>query len=202
MPGRGGDSREGGCRALSRFIIRTITLGASLGLDEPELPDRRSSRLRLSPVTLPPRRLIATGLAASAFPLPALNQSAARPVFIHGVQSGDVDTESGMIWTRIDRPSRVTIDYSTTESFSPIRFASSPLDALPSSDFAVKCALEDLPADQDIFYRFTAADLDDINRVSEPIVGRFRTAPFASAPSASSGPATPPARVGASTMSA
>jgi hypothetical protein len=29
-----------------------------------------------------------------------------RPVFTHGVQSGDVDTPVGVIWTRTDRPSR------------------------------------------------------------------------------------------------
>ena len=108
--------------------------------------------------------------------MPAFSQAAARPVFTHGVQSGDVDTASGMIWTRVDRPSRVMMDYATTESFADaVRLA--PLNALPESDFAVKRLLEGLPADQEIFYRMVAADLADINLVSEPIVGRFRTAP-------------------------
>ena len=52
-----------------------------------------------------------------------------------------------------------------------------PLDALPESDFAVKRLLTDLASDQDIFYRMIACDLSDVNAVSEPIVGRFRTAP-------------------------
>ncbi len=38
----------------------------------------------------------------------------------------------------------------------------------------MKRLLADLPSGQVVFYRFTAQDLDD---VSEPLVGRFRTAP-------------------------
>ena len=70
--------------------------------------------------TLSRRRFVATGtagLVASGLGLPAFSQAAARPVFTHGVQSGDVDVASGMIWTRVDRPSRVMMEYATTESF-------------------------------------------------------------------------------------
>ena len=81
-----------------------------------------------------------------------------------------------MIWTRVDRPARVMMEFATTESFAdPVRLA--PLNALPDSDLAVKRLLEGLPSDQEIFYRMVAADLADINLVSEPIIGRFRTAP-------------------------
>src|SRR3954454_10289290 len=52
-----------------------------------------------------------------------------------------------------------------------------PINALPETDFAVKRLLVDLPSDQDIFYRVSFADLNDIKAVSEPVVGRFRTAP-------------------------
>lgn len=119
----------------------------------------------------------AAGLAAgSGLALPFYARAADRPVFTHGVQSGDVDLNSGMIWTRVDRPSRIMMEYSTTESFAnPVRLTA--LNALPDSDYAVKRLLADLPADQEIFYRFTAADLSHINSVSEPITGRFRTAP-------------------------
>ena len=122
----------------------------------------------------------ATGLvAASGLALPHYARGATRPVFTHGVQSGDVDASSGMVWTRVDRPSRIMMEYSTTESFAnPVRLPA--LNAVPGSDYAVKRLLTDLPADQDIFYRMTAADLSNINEVSEPIVGRFRTAPTSS----------------------
>ncbi|MCF1484232.1 alkaline phosphatase [Agrobacterium vitis] len=119
----------------------------------------------------------AAGLAAgSGLALPFYARAADRPVFTHGVQSGDVDLNSGMIWTRVDRPSRIMMEYSTTESFAnPVRLPA--LNALPDSDYAVKRLLADLPSDQEIFYRFTAADLSHINSVSETITGRFRTAP-------------------------
>jgi len=121
---------------------------------------------------------VATGLVAttSGLSLPFYARAANAPVFTHGVQSGDVDSVSGMIWSRVDRPSRVMMEVATTESFKDaVRLA--PLDALPESDFAIKRLVENLPSDQEIFYRFTAADLSDINIVSQPVIGRFRTAP-------------------------
>ncbi|SFL69519.1 alkaline phosphatase D family protein [Shimia aestuarii] len=123
------------------------------------------------------RALLAGGTAfAATLALPSLSRAASRPVFTHGVQSGDADAASGMIWTRTDRPARVMMEVSTTESFSNARTLP-PTNALPESDLAVKRLADDLPADQDIFYRFVAADLNDVNAVSEPIVGQFRTAP-------------------------
>lgn len=125
------------------------------------------------------RRLLHAGTAfTGALALPSLSYAARRPVFTHGVQSGDVDTRSGMVWTRTDRPARLRLEVSTTESFQSSR-AVSDINALPDSDFAVKHLLPDLPPDQDIFFRFTASDLYDPNAISEPLVGRFRTAPTA-----------------------
>ncbi len=119
----------------------------------------------------------AAGLVAgSGLAMPFYSRAASRPVFTHGVQSGDVDAVSGMIWTRTDRPSRVLFEVATSESFKNARKLAT-LDALPESDFAVKRLIEGLPSDQDIFYRMTAQDLSDVNAVSEPIIGRFRTAP-------------------------
>ncbi|EKF41827.1 alkaline phosphatase [Nitratireductor indicus C115] len=127
--------------------------------------------------------LIGTGVTAlaSAFgglAMPAISRAGARPLFTHGVQSGDVDTTTGMIWTRTDRPARVQFEISNTESFKDATRLTS-MDVLPDSDFTVKRLLENLTPDQDIFYRMTAVDLDDVSASSEPIVGRFRTAPSA-----------------------
>ncbi len=123
------------------------------------------------------RAVLAGGTAfAASLAMPALSRAGARPVFTHGVQSGDVDAASGMIWTRTDRPARICMEVATTESFADARTLA-PMDALPETDLAIKRLVEGLPADQDVFYRFTAADLSDINATSEPITGRFRTAP-------------------------
>ena len=127
------------------------------------------------------RRRFLAGAAGAAFaahlPLPAFSQAAARPVFTHGVQSGDVDTELGH---DLDpgRPPRAGVGRGRHDRElrrpGPARRRST---ALPESDLAVKRLLEGLPSDQEIFYRMVAADLADVNLVSEPIVGRFRTAP-------------------------
>ena len=128
----------------------------------------------------PTRRTFLTSSTAFAASLamPSLSRAASRPVFTHGVQSGDVDTASGMIWTRTDRPARVTMEVSTTENFADARRLA-PMDAIPASDMAIKRLAADLPSDQDIFYRFVAADLSETTVTSDPIVGRFRTAPSA-----------------------
>ncbi|MEP3334318.1 alkaline phosphatase D family protein [Sedimentitalea sp.] len=125
------------------------------------------------------RAVLAGGTAfAASLAMPAISRASSRPIFTHGVQSGDVDVSGGMIWTRTDRPARVMMEVSTTESFADTRHLA-PIDAVPSRDLAVKRLVEGLPSDQDIFYRFVAADLQDVNSVSEPIIGRFRTAPAA-----------------------
>ncbi|WP_377294327.1 alkaline phosphatase D family protein [Rhizobium sp. SG2393] len=118
------------------------------------------------------------GLAAtSALSAPFYARNAQRPAFSLGVQSGDVDGGSTMVWTRTDRPARVSVELSTTESFAdPIRLA--PKDALPRSDHAVKWLAEGLLPDQDYFYRFRAHDIADVNLVSEAATGQFRTAPL------------------------
>lgn len=82
-----------------------------------------------------------------------------------------------MVWTRVDRSAEITVEYATTESFTnPLR--GPMLKAGRETDFAVKHLLKDLLPDQDIFYRLTASDPYSSYLVSEPIVGRFRTAPL------------------------
>lgn len=123
------------------------------------------------------RSLLATGTAAAGMlAMPAILRAGTAPAFTHGVQSGDAHAAGGMVWTRVDRPSRVLLEVSTTESFADARRVA-VLNALPESDLAVKCAIDGIAADQEVFYRFTPADLSDINAVGQPITGRFRTAP-------------------------
>ncbi len=128
-------------------------------------------------MTLSRRRFLASGTAmTAALATPSILRAQSAPVFEHGVQSGDVRTGSGMIWTRTDRPAKVMMEVSTTEDFANARRLP-PMDALPQSDFAVKRLVDGLPSDQDIFYRFTAQDLSDVNAISDPVTGHFRTAP-------------------------
>jgi alkaline phosphatase D len=119
----------------------------------------------------------AAGLATlSNSVFPNLSRAASRPVITHGLQSGDVSTNSGVVWARVDRPARVFFDLATSDSFKTVH-RSVFVDALPESDFTVKALVEDLPSGQDIFYRVRPQDLVDVNGTGEPMVGRFRTAP-------------------------
>lgn len=113
---------------------------------------------------------------ASGVAMPFISRASSRPQFTHGLQSGDVDANSGMVWARADRPSLVHMEISTTESFGD-SIKLPPLAALPESDLAVKRLLTELPAGQRIFYRVTLQDLSDVNGMSAPLTGSFPTAP-------------------------
>src|SRR5262245_28084190 len=123
------------------------------------------------------RRFLTTLASASAATIasPAFSLSSRRPVVTHGVQSGDVSLDSGMVWARADRPARMLIEAATTDRFENILHAAL-VDALPEADFTAKALIEDLPSGQDIFYRLRFQDLWSPQAVSEPVVGRFRTA--------------------------
>ncbi|MEJ2625964.1 MAG: alkaline phosphatase D family protein [Pseudolabrys sp.] len=114
--------------------------------------------------------------AAGGIASPFVSLANARPLVSHGLQSGDVSVDSGMIWARADRPSRMLVEVATTESFKNARNVGY-VDALPASDFTAKMLVDGLPASQDIFYRVRFADLASPTVVGEPQVGRFRTAP-------------------------
>src|SRR6476661_4431975 len=107
------------------------------------------------------RKFLASTAATGAgiIAMPYLSRAADRPVITHGVQSGDVGADGGVVWARADRPSQMMVEVATTESFGNARTLP-PIAALPESDFTAKMLLENLPSGQDIFYRI-----------------RFRTAP-------------------------
>lgn len=74
------------------------------------------------------RRFVASAAGgATALMMPSLSFASARPAITHGLQSGDVTSSSGMIWARADRPARMMVDWSTTESFD-MTHAVQPLD--------------------------------------------------------------------------
>jgi alkaline phosphatase D len=116
--------------------------------------------------------MIATGSVAK----PYLSRAGSRPGITHGIQSGDVSIDSGVVWARADRAARMLVETSTTESFKTIRSAVF-VDAMPETDFTAKALLEGLPAGQDIFYRISFQDHSSPTIVGAPQVGHFRTAP-------------------------
>jgi alkaline phosphatase D len=115
--------------------------------------------------------MVPVGLA-----MPRISRAASRPLATHGLQSGDIGANQGVIWARADRPARAVFEVATNEGFRDARTLPYA-DVLPENDYVAKLVAEDLPAGQDIFYRVTFSDLTDVNAVSEPVSGRFRTAP-------------------------
>jgi alkaline phosphatase D len=57
------------------------------------------------------RRFLSTAAATgiSTIAMPYLSRAADRPVVTHGVQSGDVGTDGGVVWARTDRPAQMLV---------------------------------------------------------------------------------------------
>ncbi len=110
------------------------------------------------------RRFLATAAASTAISAaggvarPYLSRAADRPRITHGLQSGDVTSDSAVIWARADRPARMLAEVATTDSFKTIERAVF-VDALPETDFTANALIDGLPAGQDIFYRIRFQDL-------------------------------------------
>jgi alkaline phosphatase D len=125
------------------------------------------------------RRFLASAAGSTAAGIvgkPYLSRAADRPRITHGIQSGDASVDSGVIWSRTDRPARMLAEIATTDSFKTIHHAVF-VDALPETDFTARTLIEDLPSGQDVFYRIRFQDLSSPTIVGEALTGRFRTAP-------------------------
>ncbi|MBW5483967.1 alkaline phosphatase D family protein [Streptomyces bambusae] len=132
-------------------------------------PDRRSL-LRGSLV-------VSAALAVpTALPAPAFARSG-RPAAPWGVQSGEVTAHSATVWTRADRPARMYVETSPSETFRyAVRRHPGPLLG-PATDFTGTTTLHALPPGRQIHYRVVLADPDDPRRTGEPVCGSFRTVP-------------------------
>jgi alkaline phosphatase D len=139
-----------------------IAIRAKQGLTRRQLLVRSASSLALAGMG---------GLAT-----PSLSRAADRPEIAGGIASGDVSTDSAVIWARADRPARMQVEYSSVESFKTILGAASS-EALPDRDFTSKLLLDGLPPGQDIFYRVRFEDIAESGVSGETQVGHFRTAP-------------------------
>jgi alkaline phosphatase D len=118
--------------------------------------------------------------AAGAIPLgfgPALIvPESARPDISYGTAAGDRTRGRTIVWSRTDRPARMSVEYSTTESFSNLRRIAGPI-ARPENGFTARVDLTGLPPGQRIFYRVRFEDLTDSRHVSLPAAGSFLSPP-------------------------
>jgi alkaline phosphatase D len=105
-----------------------------------------------------------------------IRQTGARPEIPYGTSSGDVTRDRAIIWSRTDRPSRMLVEWSTTESLQNVQRVRGPqTDA--AAGFTARVDLTDLPPGQRIFYRVHFEDLADSRVLSIPASGTFLSAP-------------------------
>ncbi|MFF0678539.1 alkaline phosphatase D family protein [Streptomyces tendae] len=133
---------------------------------------------------LPGRRSVLRGSLAASAALTLPTALGAAPAFARsgrpgagwGVQTGDVTSHSGLVWVRSDRPARMIVETSTTESFRHPHRWHGPLLGR-DTDFTGTTRLRGLPPGEQIHYRVLLADPDDPRRTGEPVTGTFRTVP-------------------------
>ncbi|WP_205248874.1 PhoD-like phosphatase N-terminal domain-containing protein, partial [Escherichia coli] len=115
--------------------------------------------------------VLAQGVAPAA-----VTSERLRPQLPGGVMSGDITADSAIVWSRTDRPARMIVEYSTDAAFKNVVRRVGPA-ALESNGLTARVDLTGLPAGADLFYRVRFQDLVHDKVFSEPVAGRFRTAP-------------------------
>ena len=101
---------------------------------------------------------------------------ASRPVARWGLQIGDVFADRAIVWSRADRASRMLVDWSLDEQFRNSVAIRGP-HATEVSDFTARVDLAGLPGGAEVFVRVRFEELVPAGATSEPLIGRFRTAP-------------------------
>jgi alkaline phosphatase D len=103
-----------------------------------------------------------------------------RPLFTHGVASGDVTSNSSILWTRVDRRTSVKVEVWDDPSLTgPKVFQATEPQTASDDDFTVKIEATGLQPDTTYYYRFRHGD--EAGGSVSP-VGTFKTAPDPSAP--------------------
>ena len=108
--------------------------------------------------------------------MPYLSRAADRPRITHGVQSGDVGADGGVVWARADRPSQMMVEVATTESFANARACRRSRRCRRATS-PPKCCWKICPPGRTSSIASASATSSHTDISSEPVVGRFRTAP-------------------------
>ncbi|MES2229504.1 MAG: alkaline phosphatase D family protein [Pseudomonadota bacterium] len=99
-----------------------------------------------------------------------------RPAALQGVQFGDPSRGSVLAWSRSDRPARMIVEWSLDARFlQPTRLVG-PY-ALEGTDFTARQDISGLPENREVFVRVMFQSLTNARALSEPVTGRFVTAP-------------------------
>ena len=90
-----------------------------------------------------------------------------------GVMSGDVTSNSAVVWSRASAPATMQVVYSVNAELENSSIVEGK--AIAETDFTAKVLLEDLEADTNYYYQVTFTN--GVNS-SESVQGSFKTAPI------------------------
>lgn len=136
---------------------------------------------RIPLITVPKlsrRTLFATAGGAAASRLfgqaPGVVQGS-RPVVTHGVQSGDVVPGRAMVWSRADRPARMSVRWrvGSTGAWNRVQGP----HCIETTDFTGRVELTGLPTGETVEYEVEFENLNSARAKSEVAKGTLRTAP-------------------------
>src|SRR5713226_564544 len=111
------------------------------------------------------RQFVRTAASALVFP-PLVRSLRSLPQITDGIQIGDPVADRAIVWARADRPSRLRVEYASSESFRDRRLVSGPFVSA-DSDFTGRIDLRNLQPGQTYFIRARFEDRDG-RTLSEP----------------------------------
>jgi alkaline phosphatase D len=101
----------------------------------------------MTAASLSRRQFLRAGAGAGAALVVAPRRAPAfvrsRPQLTHGIQSGDVTADAGIVWARADRPSRMLVEVAPTPRFHHAQRFRGPI-LTPDTDFTGKVLVDDL----------------------------------------------------------
>ncbi|HYF98713.1 MAG TPA: alkaline phosphatase D family protein [Candidatus Saccharimonadales bacterium] len=96
-----------------------------------------------------------------------------------GIASGDVTSDSVVLWSKSNSTSLMNIDYSLDPNFSNYTHQTILVDR--TTEFSGHSKLNDLIANSTYYYKIWFSDILNSSKVSKTLLGQFKTAPLENA---------------------
>ncbi|MPV85818.1 alkaline phosphatase D family protein [Ostreibacterium oceani] len=96
------------------------------------------------------------------------------PNIEHGIQFGDLQHDSVMVWSRSDSPAKMMIEYADNKEFTNATLVSGPF-ALSKNDFTTKKEISDLPLGKKVYVKVWYEGLTNDRAKSNVVTGEFDT---------------------------
>ncbi len=142
-------------------------------------PSRRGfigvSAMTASALLSPLTQSIPQSRAASQYP--KMTTESQRPLALWGTMVSEVTPAGVIIWSRVDRPSRMTVKWSLDPDFK-ISETLPSVTALPERDLTARVLIKELPHGRRIFYLLYFESLLHEGARSHPLFGEFSTPPI------------------------